>query len=122
MKRAPEDPNAKTVYSTDPADPVPPVPRGVAEPPAAPLKHAGTARLRLEKKGRAGKAVTVVSGLSGPDERLEGISKELKAACGAGGTFRRGPAGPEIEVQGDHRAKVEAILRKKGYSVKGGVG
>jgi translation initiation factor 1 len=122
MKRAPEDPNAKTVYSTDPADPIPQVSRGEAEGQAAPPRAAGTARLRLEKKGRAGKAVTVVSGLSGPDKRLEDISKELKTACGAGGTFRRGPAGPEIEVQGDHRAKVEAILREKGYTVKGGRG
>lgn len=121
MKRAPDDPNAKTVYSSDPADPLPTVPRGGAATPAAPPGPAGTARLRLEKKGRAGKAVTVVAGLSGPDERLEGISKELKTACGAGGTFRRGPAGPEIEVQGDHRVKIEAILRQKGYSVKGGV-
>lgn len=77
-------------------------------------------RLRLETKSRGGKAVTVISGVSGSRQQVEDLSRELKTLCGAGGTLR--PAGDgttELEIQGDHRPKIAEKLRKKGFTVKG---
>lgn len=41
------------------------------------------AKLRMEKKGRGGKTVTVVYGLPRNPEFLRQLSQELKRACGA---------------------------------------
>lgn len=73
-----------------------------------------TARLRLEK--RCGKTVTVVAGLVLPEAELKGLLKELKASCGAGGTAKAG----ELEIQGDQRETVRALLAAKGFRCKGG--
>lgn len=71
-------------------------------------------RVARETKGRKGKAVTVVTGLPlGPFE-LAQLGKELKAACGAGGTVRDGI----IEVQGEHRDKLVEELTRRGYPAK----
>jgi translation initiation factor 1 len=45
---------------------------------------------------------------------LAALGKQLKAACGSGGTAKDGV----IEVQGDHVATVMAALVKLGYAVK----
>lgn len=74
----------------------------------------GPVRLSLETKGRKGKGVTVVSGLVMPDDRLKVLIKELKNACGAGGTLKEGT----LEIQGDHRAVVQARLEHNGLTVK----
>lgn len=74
----------------------------------------GTVRVSRETAGRGGKAVTVVRGLVlGPDE-LTSVAKQLKAACGSGGTVKDGA----IEVQGDHRDRVVAWLQAEGHRVK----
>ncbi len=71
--------------------------------------------LRLEKKGRGGKTVTVVAGLPRNQGFLAGLAAELKRACGTGGT-----AGDEtVEIQGDHREKLRGLLAAKGWSVRG---
>src|SRR5690349_5536850 len=57
------------------------------------------AKLRLEKKGRGGKAVTVVDGLPNNAAFLKDLSQELKRACGTGGAVLDGG----VEVQGDMR-------------------
>lgn len=72
------------------------------------------ARLRLEK--RCGKSVTVVAGLVLVESELNGLLKELKARCGAGGTVK----GSELEVQGDQREIVRDFLAAKGLRCKGG--
>jgi translation initiation factor 1 len=73
------------------------------------------AKLRLEKKGRGGKSVTVVDGLPGNAPFLAALAAELKRACGTGGTaFDTG-----VELQGDMRGKVRDVLVKKGWVVKG---
>ena len=60
-------------------------------------------RIRLEK--RAGKAVTVISGLhTYGSSRLNDIAKELKTTFGTGGTVKNGT----IEIQGDKAAPVKA--------------
>ena len=67
-----------------------------------------------ETKGRKGKVVTLVSGLPlGPLE-LATLSKELKAACGSGGTVKDGV----VEIQGEHRDRLVTELERRGYAVK----
>jgi len=70
-----------------------------------------TAYLRLERKGRGGKVVTVVAELKGD---LKSLQKELQKYCGTGGTLKNG----QIELQGDHRNKVADYLQKLGYKTK----
>jgi translation initiation factor 1 len=74
-----------------------------------------TAKLRMEKKGRGGKTVTVVDGLPRNSAFLRELSQELKRACGTGGAVLDGA----VELQGDLRGRVRAVLEKKGYTVKG---
>src|ERR1044072_3906369 len=73
------------------------------------------AKLRMEKKGRGGKTVTVVYGLPQNPEFLKQLSQALKRACGAGGTVVDGG----VELQGDLRERVRAALVAQGYVVKG---
>ncbi|MDB5892682.1 MAG: translation initiation factor [Rhodoferax sp.] len=74
----------------------------------------GIVRVSRETKGRGGKAVTVVKGVPVDADALAALGKQLKAACGSGGTVKDGV----IEVQGDHCAPVIALLQKQGYTVK----
>lgn len=73
------------------------------------------AKLRVEKKGRSGKTVTVVDGLPHNAEFLKQLSQELKRACGTGGTTADGA----VELQGDVRDRVRDVLLKKQFVVKG---
>lgn len=74
----------------------------------------GIVRVARETKGRGGKAVTVVRGVPLAGADLAALGKQLKAACGTGGTVKDGV----IEVQGDHSERVMAALRQQGYTVK----
>lgn len=71
-------------------------------------------RVSRETKGRGGKSVTLVKGVSLPDKDLEVLGKQLKAACGSGGTVKDGI----IEVQGDHIDRIVALLCAQGYKAK----
>lgn len=74
----------------------------------------GIVRVSRETKGRGGKAVTVVRGLALDAASLVKLGQQLKAACGSGGTVKDGV----IEVQGDHTAKVMALLQAQGHKPK----
>jgi translation initiation factor 1 len=74
----------------------------------------GIVRVQRETKGRGGKSVTVVRGLALDAVALAALAKQLKAACGSGGTVKDGV----IEVQGDHVVALIAALQKRSYSVK----
>ena len=74
----------------------------------------GVVRVQRETKGRGGKSVTLVRGLALDAAALALLAKQLKAACGSGGTAKDGV----IEVQGDHVVTVMAALVKLGYAVK----
>lgn len=74
----------------------------------------GIVRVSRETKGRGGKAVTVVKGVALDADALAALGKELKAACGSGGTVKDGV----IEVQGDHVERVMDALKKRGHHVK----
>ena len=73
------------------------------------------AKLRIEKKGRGGKMVTVVDGLPNNAAFLEDLCQELKRVCGTGGARFDGG----IELQGDLRERVRGVLTGKGFHVKG---
>jgi translation initiation factor 1 len=73
-----------------------------------------TASIQREKKGRGGKTVTVVRGLQLNEEDTKNLSKQLKQACGTGGTVKEGT----IEIQGDHRDTIAEKLRQLGYKTK----
>ncbi|WP_134089527.1 translation initiation factor [Olivibacter sp. XZL3] len=71
-------------------------------------------RVQLDKKQRAGKAVTLVSGFVGREEDLLALGKLLKQRCGVGGAVKEG----QVMVQGDFRKKIAEILSAQGYKVK----
>ena len=73
------------------------------------------ATLRVEKKGRGGKTVTVVGGLPNNAAFLKDLCQALKRACGTGGTASEGA----VELQGDLRNRVRECLQAKGFVVKG---
>jgi translation initiation factor 1 len=75
---------------------------------------AGTVRVSRETRGRAGKGVTVVSGLGLGDTQLAALATELKRRCGSGGTVKDGV----IEIQGEHRDVLVAELESRGFKAK----
>jgi translation initiation factor 1 len=82
---------------------------------AKPLpKSDGIVRVRLETKGRKGKGVTVITGVSANPAELEKIGKQLKQRCGSGGTVKEGV----IEIQGDHVETVMEVFGKQGRIVR----
>jgi translation initiation factor 1 len=74
----------------------------------------GVVRVRRETSGRGGKTVTTIDGVALASDALAALAGELKRACGTGGTVRD----YVIEIQGDHREKIVALLESKGYVVK----
>ena len=80
-----------------------------------PLPSRIVAKLRVEKKGRGGKTVTVVYDLPRNATFLKDLLQELKRACGTGGAV----VDDTVELQGDLRDRVRDLLIKRGYTVKG---
>ena len=75
-------------------------------------------RLNLEKKGRKGKGVTLISGLPLNPEYSAALLKKLKAHCGSGGARK----GEILELQGDQRKRAQEFLAGLGFKVRvGGV-
>lgn len=73
----------------------------------------GIVRISLETKGRKGKGVTLITGLSLADDELKQLSKKLKTLCSSGGAVKNGV----IEIQGDHRLALKTQLEKS-FQVK----
>ncbi|MGH7297825.1 MAG: translation initiation factor [Polyangiaceae bacterium] len=109
---------SRIVYSTDPdfARTCPRCRRATEDcqcpRPADPPLAGQTARIVRERR-KGGKEVTVVAGLIA-GAALEALARELRARCGAGGTLKDGA----IEVQGDHRERIAALLTERGVRVK----
>jgi translation initiation factor 1 len=80
---------------------------------AAPIGD-GMVRVSRQTKGRGGKSVTIIKGLALDSLALALLGKQLRTACGSGGTVKDGV----IEVQGDHCELVMEALRKHGHSAK----
>ena len=101
------DPNARLVYST--GGDVPREPKNEGES----VGDGGRIRIRLDRRA-SGRVVTVVTGLPGSARDVATLAKQLKTACGSGGTVKEGV----LELQGDHRDKVEAALAARGLKSK----
>jgi translation initiation factor 1 len=71
-------------------------------------------RISLDKKARAGKKVTLITGFKGNELVLQMLAKELKTLCGVGGSAKEG----EIILQGDFRDRVLNYLLSKGHRAK----
>ena len=74
----------------------------------------GVIRIRREVKGRKGKTVTTVSGVTASETVILSLASELKRYLGTGGSVKDGI----IVMQGDHRKKLVLLLEEKGYKVK----
>ena len=74
----------------------------------------GTVRVSRQSKGRGGKTVSLVKGLALDAVALAALGKQLRAACGSGGTVKDGV----IEVQGDHCERIMKTLVQLGHRPK----
>ncbi len=74
----------------------------------------GIAKVRRETKGRKGKGVIVISDLGLAPKALKDLASKLKKSCGTGGSV----VDETIEIQGDKRDTIKAILEKEGFKVK----
>jgi protein-tyrosine phosphatase len=79
-----------------------------------PKKSTAVVRLGRETKGRRGKGVTTVSDVPLDEAGLLELARKLKDRCGTGGTVKDGV----IEIQGDQRDRLTAVLESMGYRVK----
>ena len=104
------------VYSTDSGRMCPacrhPIDRCACAKKAPVAAGDGIVRVSRETQGRKGKGVTVVRGLEA--QALAEWGRELKAACGSGGTVKDGV----IEIQGEHRDRIVQLLQAAGMTVK----
>jgi translation initiation factor 1 len=101
-------PYSPLVYSTDPNFKLD---EGNNEEQETLLPEEQKIKIRLEKKHRGGKIVTLIENFIGTETDKEDIGKKLKTSCGTGGSVKDG----EILVQGDNSDKVLQWLLKNGY-------
>lgn len=107
------DSNSRLVYSTEKS--IPRKEKPADRDPVTPVDPATCrAVVRLDRKGRGGKSVTVVEGLQLPAEESEKLLKRLKARFGTGGAVK----GNALELQGDRCDAIMAELVKLGYRPK----
>lgn len=103
------DPKRRVVFSTDPEPEVERKPAAKSPPP-----RQQQVRVVLERKGRGGKSVSLITGVTATPAELEKLCKLLKNRLGAGGAVKD----QVIEIQGDQRDKIVAILLELGYQAK----
>ena len=75
--------------------------------------------LQMQRKGRGGKTVTILTGWDPADhDELPAMCKDVRKQLGCGGTVRE----DEIELQGDLRRRVAPVLESMGFQVGGHLG
>ena len=70
--------------------------------------------VRLERKGRGGKSVTLIEGLKMSVKDGEALLIQLKTRLGTGGALKN----DVFEIQGDHCDVIIALLQGMGYKPK----
>jgi len=73
-----------------------------------------TLKIKLERKGRKGKSVTIVFELPSNHDFCLDLTKQLKSKLGVGGAYKDN----QIEIQGDQREAIRSHLEKLGFKVK----
>ena len=106
--------SSKLVWTSDPEEAKRLRESGTLETPKDVEPAKQTIRVAVDRKRRAGKTVTVASGFQHTPDTLASVAQTLKKKCGSGGTAKDA----EIEIQGDHVARIAAELQKMGYRVK----
>jgi translation initiation factor 1 len=110
--------SSRLVYSSGDGRVPQPKPKGPrskgGEAPVPLAPDDGWVRLWRTKSGRGGKTATVITGLPGTDADVERLAVELRRFVGAGGAIRDGA----VEVQGDHRKRIQKRLTELGFRVK----
>jgi translation initiation factor 1 len=107
------DEKSKLVYSTDRVIQLKKKPvENALQASVRPMQQKVT--VRLERKGRGGKSVTIIDGLQMRQKERETLLKQLKTKLGTGGTVKDA----SLEIQGDHRDALMAELGKIGYTAK----
>lgn len=86
------------------------LPQGPAPREPDPPKGPARAVVRMERKGRSGKEVTLVEQLGLRPREREAWLKELKGALGCGGAVE----GETLLLQGDQRKRLAALLAARG--------
>ena len=102
------DNNSRLVYSTETGR--------IDEPKATVVRPKGDGIVRIQRQtsGRKGKGVCLITGIDLNDDELTKLAAELKKKCGCGGALKDGV----IEIQGDKRDLLKALLEAKGMKVK----
>src|SRR3954465_11006830 len=119
------DKDTRLVYSTDPAlnrkceKCGELVSECVCEAQVDPKGYKFVAVLRIEKQARGGKTVTVIDRLPKTELFLKNLTTLLKKKCGSGGTYITSGKDGVIEIQGDKREMIRAVLAKEGIQSKG---
>ncbi|MEE3241022.1 MAG: stress response translation initiation inhibitor YciH [Pseudomonadota bacterium] len=110
--------SSRRVYSTDQGRICPQCDQSAHQGPCATpqriLQGNSIVRLRRETKGRKGAGVTIIEGLALEPTALKTLAKQIKQRCSSGGAIKAGV----IEIQGDHRAKIQSLLEQQGHKVK----
>lgn len=78
-------------------------------------------RIELDKHGRKGKPVTLITEFQGEEKELVRLTKLLQSRIGAGGSHcfnGEEPFDGQILIQGDCRQKVASLLQKEGYKIR----
>ncbi|MGD0282891.1 MAG: translation initiation factor [Dissulfurispiraceae bacterium] len=108
------DEKSKLVYSTDKAI------TGKHKPVERTFHQAGVSSgqqrvtVRLDRKGRGGKAVTIIEGLQLSQKQIIELLRQMKSKLGTGGTVKD----TSLEIQGDHRDIIISTLQSMGYTPK----
>jgi translation initiation factor 1 len=107
------DEKCRLVYSTDKA-----IPRKASPAGKVPQTINAISRqkvyVRLERKGRGGKSVTLIEGIQMSVKDREELLRQLKTRLGSGGDLRD----DVLEIQGDHRDVIITVLQGIGYRPK----
>jgi translation initiation factor 1 len=106
------DENRRLVYSTDGSLPLPEIGRAKKPQPSTAPRLPDDGVVRVAREKRRGSIVTLVHGL--PAAAVDETGKVLRKSCGTGGTTKNGI----VEVQGDHRDRIVAMLADQGFRVK----